>query len=127
MAAEKQDARAKAEARVGQTLNNKWRIDRVLDLGGMAAVFAATHRNGKRVAIKMLHPQVAANESIRKRFLREGYVANRVEHRGAVQVLDDDKTADGAVFIVMELLEGDSFEQRMGRAPGHRVPVHEVL
>jgi serine/threonine protein kinase len=116
-----------AERRVGQTLNDKWRIDRVIDLGGMAAVFAATHRNGKRVAIKMLHPQIAANESIRTRFLREGYVANRVEHRGAVQVLDDDKTADGAVFLVMELLEGDSLERLMARAPANRLPTHEVL
>src|SRR5580693_4762176 len=111
MSADEKSARAVAERRVGQTLNDKWRIDRVIDLGGMAAVFAATHRNGKRVAIKMLHPHIAANESIRQRFLREGYVANRVEHRGAVQVLDDDKTTDGAVFLVMELLDGDSLEQ----------------
>jgi serine/threonine-protein kinase len=127
MAAEKQDARAKAEQRVGQTLNNKWRIDRVLDLGGMAAVFAATHRNGKRVAIKMLNPTIAANPDLRDRFLREGYVANKVEHRGAVQVLDDDSTADGTVFLVMELLEGESLERRVSRAPEFRVPIHEVL
>jgi eukaryotic-like serine/threonine-protein kinase len=122
-----QSPRAMAERRVGQTLNDKWRIDRVIDLGGMGAVFAATHRNGKRVAIKMLHPHIAADEGIRQRFLREGYVANRVEHRGAVQVLDDDKAADGAVFLVMELLEGDSLERLMARVPAHRIPVHEVL
>jgi serine/threonine-protein kinase len=116
-----------AERRVGQTLNDKWHIDRVIDLGAMAAVFAATHRNGKRVAIKMLHPSVAANANIRQRFLREGYVANKVEHRGAVQILDDDKTEDGAVFLVMELLDGESLERLMARAPGQRVPVHEVL
>jgi serine/threonine-protein kinase len=122
-----QSLRLMAESRVGQTLNNKWRIDRIIDLGAMAAVFAATHRNGKRFAIKMLHPSVAANVDIRTRFLREGYVANKVEHRGAVQILDDDKTADGAVFLVMELLDGESLERLMARAPGQRVPVHEVL
>jgi serine/threonine protein kinase len=127
MSADEKNARAMAERRVGQTLNDKWHIDRVIDLGGMAAVFAATHRNGKRVAIKMLHPHIAANEGIRQRFLREGYVANRVEHRGAVQVLDDDKTTDGAVFLVMELLDGDSLEQLMRRTPKYRLPVHEVL
>jgi serine/threonine-protein kinase len=127
MSEDGKNARAIAERRVGQTLNDKWHIDRVLDLGGMAAVFAATHRNGKRVAIKMLHPDIAANESVKKRFLREGYVANRVEHRGAVQVLDDDKTADGAVFLVMELLEGDSLERLMARRPQGRIPAHEVL
>src|ERR1700722_9613058 len=126
MSTDDQSARTMAERRVGQTLNDKWRIDRVIDLGGMAAVFAATHRNGKRVAIKMLHPQIAANQNLRTRFLREGYVANRVEHRGAVQILDDDKTADGGVFIVMELLEGDSLERLIARAPGNRLPAHEV-
>ncbi len=127
MAASKQDARADAEKRVGQTINNKFRIDRVIDLGGMAAVFAATHRNGKKVALKMLHPHIATNMDVRERFLREGYVANVVEHRGAVQVLDDDTTPDGAAFIVMELLDGESLEKWMARAPGGRVPAHEVL
>jgi eukaryotic-like serine/threonine-protein kinase len=90
-------------------------------------VFAATHRNGKRVAIKMLHPLIAVDAQLRERFLREGYVANKVEHRGAVQILDDDTTDDGEVFIVMELLDGESLDRWMARAPGGRVPVHEVL
>jgi serine/threonine-protein kinase len=127
MAAPDANARATAELRVGQTLSGKWRIDRVLDLGGMAAVFAATHRNGKRVAIKMLHPLMAKNATLRERFLREGYVANKIEHRGAVQILDDDTTDDGAAFLVMELLEGESLEHKMVRAPLGRVAVHEVL
>jgi len=122
-----QDHLAAAQRRVGQTLNGKWHLDRVLDLGGMAAVFAATHRNGKRVAIKMLHPMIAREPQLRERFLREGYVANKVEHRGAVQILDDDTTDDGAVFIVMELLDGESLDRWIARAPGGRVPIHEVL
>ena len=73
------DPRVLAERRVGQTLNGKWRIDRLIDTGGMAAVYQATHRNGKRVAIKMLHPFIAAHADVRERFLREGYVANQVE------------------------------------------------
>jgi serine/threonine-protein kinase len=127
MSDQNQERRLAAQRRVGQTLNGKWHIDRVLDLGGMAAVFAATHRNGKRVAIKMLHPLIAVDAQLRERFLREGYVANKVEHRGAVQILDDDTTDDGAVFIVMELLDGESLDRWMARAPGGRVPIHEVL
>jgi len=103
-----------AQARVG-TFVRKWRIDRLLDSGGMAAVFAATHRNGNRVAIKLLHPELGSSKEIRDRFLREGYVANKVGHPGAVVVLDDDHTDDGAVFLVMELLEGESLEERMRR------------
>ena len=107
-------------ARVGQVLLGKWQIERLLDVGGMAAVYAATHRNGKRVAIKMLHPGHADDQDIKQRFLREGYVANQVGHPGAVQVLDDDVLDDGTVFLVMELLEGESLDTRCAR--GARCP-----
>src|SRR6266487_1132044 len=93
----------RARERVGLTLKDKWRLDTLLGVGGMAAVYSATHRNGKRVAIKMLHPELSLNNEVRTRFLREGYVANRVEHPGAVTVLDDEITDDGSVFLVMEL------------------------
>src|SRR6185369_2595676 len=88
------DPRALAQTRVGQTLNQKWRIDRLIEVGGMAAVYQATHRNGKKVAIKMLHPTLAAHLDVRERFLREGYVANQIEHPGAVSILDDDITPE---------------------------------
>lgn len=120
------DPRVMAEKRVGQTLNHKWTIDRLIDVGGMAAVYQATHRNGKRVAIKMLHPFIAAHEDVRERFLREGYVANQVDHPGAVSILDDDVTPDGAPFLVMELLEGDSLEGCMAKAGG-TLPIADVL
>lgn len=120
------DPRVQAQKRVGQVLNNKWTIDRLIDIGGMAAVYQATHRNGKRVAIKMLHPYIATNADVRERFLREGYVANQVEHPGAVQILDDDITGDGAPFLVMELLEGESLDHWMARVK-ERLPLADVL
>jgi serine/threonine-protein kinase len=120
------DPRDQAQLRVGQMLANKWTIDRVVDVGGMAAVYAATHRNGKRVAIKMLHPHIATHADVRERFLREGYVANQVEHPGVVSILDDDVTPDGAPFLVMELLDGESLDAAIGRAGG-TLPVPDVL
>jgi serine/threonine protein kinase len=99
-----------ANARVGTWLRDKWRLDALLGLGGMAAVYSATHRNGKRAAVKMLHPQSAADPAVRARFLREGYLANQVGHPGAVSILDDDITDEGFVYLVMELLEGDTLE-----------------
>ena len=72
------DPRAIAQKRVGETINNKYTIDRLIDIGGMAAVYQATHRNGKKVAIKLLHPYIAMHGDVRERFLREGYVANQV-------------------------------------------------
>ena len=74
----------------------------------MASVYAATHRNRNRVAVKVLHPSLAENPGLRARFLNEGYAANAVGHPGAVQVLDDDVTEDGLVFLVMELLSGET-------------------
>jgi serine/threonine-protein kinase len=120
------DPRRAALSRVGQTLNHKWHIDRLIDIGGMAAVYQATHRNGKKVAIKMLHPFIATHADVRERFLREGYVANQVEHPGAVSILDDDQTPDGAPFLVMELLEGESLDAWMART-GEILPLADVL
>jgi len=102
---------ALAETRIGDVLKGKYRLDRVLGIGGMATVYAATHRNQKEVAIKILHPELSRLESMRTRFLREGYVANSVKHPGAVSVLDDDVAEDGAAYLVMELLEGSSVEE----------------
>lgn len=116
----------RAEARVGTLLRGKWRLDRVLGIGGMAAVYAATHRNQARVAIKMLHPEVSLDAEVTERFLREGYLANSVDHPGTVKVLDDDVSDDGAPFLVMELLEGETVESRWARK-GRRLPVAEVL
>jgi serine/threonine-protein kinase len=110
---------------VGEVLNGKWRLDQLLGVGGMAAVYAATHRNGNRVAVKLLHPHCVANDAIRSRFQREGYVANMIEHIGAVRVLDDDRTPDGGVFLVMELLEGETLEERIKRRG--RLPPDEAL
>ena len=115
-----------ANARLGRTLKSKWTLDQVLGVGGMAAVYAATHRNHKRVAIKVLHPELSFNAAVRQRFQREGYVANMVQHPGAVSVDDDDVGEDGCAFLVMELLDGETLEARWERK-GRRLPTNEVL
>jgi len=115
-----------ARARVGTVLKKKWHLDQLLGVGGMAAVYAATHRNKKRVAIKMLHAELSQDEAIRKRFLREGYIANTVSQRGAVAVDYDDVTEDGLAFLVMELLDGETIEHRWRRKDRSLSP-HEAL
>src|ERR1700753_2882309 len=92
----------RAQARVGTLLSGRWRLDKLVGVGGMAAVYAATHRNTKRVAIKILHPEMSVDENARQRFLREGYAANQVGHRGAVAADDDGVTDEGVPFLVME-------------------------
>jgi serine/threonine-protein kinase len=117
---------ARARARLGMVLQEKWTLEEVLGVGGMAAVYAATHRNGKRVAVKMLHAEFSHDEEVRTRFLREGYAANTIRHEGAVSVLDDDLAPDGSAFLVMELLDGETVERRWERRGG-RLPATEVL
>jgi len=116
----------RAKARVGQVLNGKWRLDVLLGVGGMASVYAVTHRNGSRAAVKLLHPELSTNSAVRGRFLREGYVANAVGHDGAVKVIDDDKAEDESLFLVTELLDGETLEDRRIRYGG-RLGQAEVL
>jgi len=115
-----------ARARIGTVLKKKWHLDQLLGVGGMAAVYAATHRNKKRVAIKMLHAELSQDEAIRKRFLREGYIANSVAQRGAVAVDYDDVTEEGLAFLVMELLDGETIEHRWRRKDRSLSPIEAL-
>ena len=127
MSAEEDETVQRVQRRVGGTLKGKYRLDRVLGVGGMAAVYEATHlRNANRVAVKILHPEISLHAGLRERFLREGYAANSVHHAGTVRVLDDDTSEDGAVFLVMELLEGETLDSRWNRC-SRRLAVSEVV
>ncbi|PIE06201.1 MAG: hypothetical protein CSA75_00740 [Sorangium cellulosum] len=121
-----EDVVQRAEARVGSVLCGKYQLDSLLGVGGMAAVYASTHRNGNRVAVKMLHTALSLEVDLRKRFLREGYVANAVNHPGVVRVLDDDTDADGTIFLVMDLVVGASAES-ITEWCGGRVQPHVVV
>ena len=114
-----------AERRIGAMIRGRYRIAGVIGAGGMATVYLAVHRNGNRVALKMLHPELSAQPTHRERFVRESYVANSLEHPGAVQVLDDDIAEDGCPFLVMELLIGESLADRLER--GGRPDLRDVL
>jgi hypothetical protein len=111
---------------VGLTINGKYRIESLLGVGGMASVYAATHRNGARKALKILHTEFARDTGITERFLKEGYVANRISHRGRVGIEDDGVTEAGEPFLVMELLEGETVQERWKRN-GRKLPVDECL
>ena len=68
---------------------------------------------------------MSRDKEIVARFLREGYVANTITHKGVVRVLDDDVTEDGAVFLVLELLEGESLASMLTKNGG-RLPWMQV-
>ncbi|HMJ12550.1 MAG TPA: serine/threonine-protein kinase [Polyangiaceae bacterium] len=104
----------------------KWQLVRVLGVGATSSVFEAVHNNGHRVAIKVLHRELAYNTRVRQRFLREGYLANRVGHPAVVAVIDDGITKDGTVFLVLELLTGESLSTHVVQKGG-RLETREVL
>jgi eukaryotic-like serine/threonine-protein kinase len=121
------EAAERARARLGVVLLGKYRLERVLGVGGMATVYAATHlRNANRVAVKILHRELSIDPGQRTRFVREGYAANTVGHSGTVRVLDDDTAEDGSVFLVMDLLDGETVDARWERS-GRKLGVREVL
>ena len=115
----------RARGRVGTTVDGKWHLDELLGVGGMACVYGATHRNGTRAAIKVLNPDIALNTDAKTRFLREGYVANKIGHPRVVLVQDDDEAPDGTVYLVMELLEGQTLQGVI--AEGKTLGTKEVL
>lgn len=118
---------ATVRARVGTSVcGGRYAIENVLGIGGMAAVYAGMHRNGRLVAMKFLHPEYSRRSDIRKRFVREGQAANAVHHPGVVAVIDDDVTEDGSAFLVMERLDGKSLEQ-LWEELGRRVPTRAIL
>src|SRR6185436_9526527 len=106
-----------AERRLGTIIGAKWRVDALLGSGSMAAVYAVTHRNGARAALKILHPTLCTDPAVCERFLGEGYLANSVKHSGIVRVLDDG---------VMDLLEGQTLEG-LRQDRGNQIPLPEAL
>jgi eukaryotic-like serine/threonine-protein kinase len=109
--------------KLGKTLLGKWRLQALLGEGGMASVYAATHRNGAKGAVKILS-STDPNEITR--FLREGYIVNHIDHPGVVRVLDDDVAEDGRPFLVMELLDGKALDE-LAAEQGGRLPLKDVL
>lgn len=102
------------EALIGRVLADRYRVDSLLGLGAMGAVFRGCQLTLKRdVAIKILHPELLQDEQIAKRFEREAESAARLEHPNIVQVLEQGTTEDGFKFIVMQLLEGGELADRL--------------
>jgi eukaryotic-like serine/threonine-protein kinase len=96
----------------GRVLDEKYRLDERLGEGGMGTVYRATHLLIDRpVAVKVLHPRFVEDEAAQERFRREARAAGRLQHTNAVTVTDFGRTADGFVYIVMELLEGRNLRE----------------
>src|SRR5579871_6321493 len=81
----------------GDVLRGKYRLVRLLGDGGMGSVYEAHHEGlGTRVAIKVLHSDLARRTGLVERFLREARVSAQIRSPNVVQVMDVDSSEDGA-------------------------------
>src|SRR5579863_8474487 len=98
----------------GQTIAGKYRLNRLLGSGGMATVWSVTNTFTEReFAIKFMHPAVARTPEAARRFLLEAKVSARINHPNIIEVIDVGQTDDGSLFLVMELLSGQSLDGAM--------------
>jgi serine/threonine-protein kinase len=110
-----------AEAMTGRELGN-YTIRALLGEGGMGAVFLGEHRFlGTRVAIKVLHGTYANNPEVSQRFFQEAKASIEIGHPNIIKILDFGQSSDGALYLVMELLEGAS----LGQTIAQRGPLDE--
>ncbi|MBK7579588.1 MAG: serine/threonine protein kinase [Myxococcales bacterium] len=116
----------RCERRLGAVIDGTWQLRQLLGLGGMAAVYAAVDGNGERAAIKLIHAHLAKNPSVRARFNREAYIANKIEHPGVVAIRGDGTSHDGEPYIVMELLRGQSIDLLLDTHRG-RLTIRDTL
>jgi serine/threonine protein kinase len=101
---------------LGRTLDEKYLLEERLGVGGMGTVYRARHLLIDRaVAVKVLNQRLVEDEAAKARFRREAKAAGRLQHANAVGVTDFGETADGHVYIVMELLEGKTLREVLAK------------
>ncbi len=101
---------------IGRVFDGKYRLDQRLGGGGMGTVYRATHMLIDRpVAVKVLNQRFIGDETAQQRFRREARASGRVQHPNAVTVNDFGATDDGWLYIVMELLEGQTLRDLLAR------------
>ncbi|WP_242361860.1 serine/threonine-protein kinase, partial [Anaeromyxobacter sp. SG17] len=126
--AQPQVARFEPASLLGSVLDGRYELVAHLATGGMGAVFRARHVHlRKDVAVKVLRPDLSASADLVERFRREAEIASALEHDNIVRVTDFGRCPDGWLFLVMELLSGESLFDRLRRegflSPEEAVPV----
>ncbi|MGH7286341.1 MAG: serine/threonine protein kinase, partial [Polyangiaceae bacterium] len=102
---------------LGRTIAGRFRLIRKLGSGGMSIVYLARHVLIERLsAIKILRQDLSLHPNHRERFLREARAVNRINHRNIVEITDVGEV-DGAAYLVMEYIEGDSLLSHIQRGP----------
>ncbi len=109
-------AEAPALPTPGSLAHGRYRVEKKLAAGGMGAVFHAyDQERGAPVALKYLHPEIAREAEMRRRFRREASILQAVDHPAVVKVHSVGEDDRGLSFMVMELLEGETLHARLER------------
>ncbi|HKQ69746.1 MAG TPA: serine/threonine-protein kinase [Polyangiaceae bacterium] len=107
-----------AKSLVGKVLSERYRIEALLGEGGMGAVYLAEHvLMHKRLAVKVLHPEMTRMPEIVARFEREAMAAAHIEHPNVAAATDFGKLDDGAFFLVLEYIEGTNLRDLIAKGP----------
>jgi serine/threonine protein kinase len=97
---------------VGVVLSGRYRVERVIGQGGMGAVYLAEHTHmHKRLAVKVLHPEMSRLPEVVARFEREAMAAAHIEHPNVASATDFGNLEDGSFFLVLEYVEGRSLRE----------------
>jgi serine/threonine-protein kinase len=94
---------------LGRTLSGRYRIERIIGEGGMGTVYSVEHMHmRKRLAVKILHPEMSRLPEFVARFEREAMAAAHIDHPNVAAATDFGKLDDGSFFLVLEYVEGKS-------------------
>jgi serine/threonine-protein kinase len=119
------EVRARATELVGTTISDRYRIQEMLAMGGMGAVYRGEHVHmRKRVAIKVLYPETQRFAELAARFEREAIAGAHIDHPNVVSATDFGRLPDGAYFLVLEYVRGATLHQLMKH--GRMTPARAV-
>ncbi len=126
-------AAEQADAMRGKVIEGRYTIMEKLGAGGMGAVFAAEQTAvGRKVAIKVLGSEIASDKNAVKRFMQEARAASALSHPNTITIHDFGQTAEGELYLAMELVPGQTLGQvlrREGALPPERAVhiAHQIL
>ena len=106
----------------------EYEIGEQIGEGAMGTVYTGVHPLiGKKVAIKVLKPELCANQASIDRFVQEAQAVNKIGHPNIVDVFSLGELEDGRAYFVMELLRGEDLKSRLGRGPVQLADACEIL
>ncbi len=117
-------ARVRAASLIGRVVSGRYRVVELLAMGGMGAVYRGEHlRMRKRVALKVLHPQIEGLPDLVARFEREAIAGAHIQHPNVASATDFGELDDGSYFLVLEYVAGETLHdviRRDGPLPPRR-------